>query len=105
MISPIPNLNPKPCRVLYIYAVVVVALFLMAFMWLIFYASISQIRGAITSTMIQYDTNGSAYGSFELADAFMSNLWAFFLVVVFFGLLLWVYHYAQRKGQPVYVGG
>lgn len=92
---------PRPARILYIYAVLIVALFVMGFLWIVLYACIQPIQAGIASQMVQYDVNGSSYPHYQLADAFMSNLWTLFLVIVVFGLLYWVFIYAQRKGQPM----
>lgn len=88
-----------PIRVLFVYAVIMVALFLMAFIWLIGYAVIAPLRGAILQNMAQYDVANSSYQSFESADTFMNNLWIYLLVIVVFILLCWVYIYSQQKGE------
>ena len=98
-----PLVSPyHPFHVLYQTAVVLVALFLMAFLWFGLYAGINSIRTGIMATMTQYDTADSTYSNFALADTFMSNLWQFFLVIVVVGLIYWAFIYAQRKGEVVY---
>lgn len=98
-----PLVNPyRPFQILYQTAVVLVALFLMAFLWFGLYACITSVRAGIIGTMTQYDTANSTYPSFVLADTFMSNLWAYFLVIAVLGLLYWVFIYSQRKGERVY---
>lgn len=97
MLSP-----PRPFRILYQTSVVLVCLFIMAFLWFGLYTAIDAIRTGIMATMSQYDVAGSTYPNFVSADTFMSNLWTFFLVIVTFALLYWVYIYSQRKGVPAY---
>jgi hypothetical protein len=98
-----PLVTPyRPFRILYVSAVILVTLFLMAFLWFALYASINSVRAGIMATMTQYDVENSTYPNFVLADTFMSNLWAFFLVIVVIGLLYWVWIYSSRKGVPVY---
>ena len=92
----------RPFQVLYQTAVVLVTLFLMAFLWFGLYACINSIRTGIMVTMAQYDVENSTYPNFVLADTFMSNLWTFFLVIVVMALLYWTYIYSQRKGLPAY---
>jgi len=87
---------------LYVSAVVIVALFLMGFLWFGLYAVMEPLRAGIVNAMSQYDVENSTYPSFVLADAFVSNLWSFFLVIVVFILLYWVWIYSQRKGLPAY---
>lgn len=93
----------RPVRVLYVYGVIVVALFLMAFIWFILWAGIVNVRGAVLSTMSQYDVADTPYPSFELADTFLNNLWTYFLVLVVVVLLYWALIYSQRKSA--YYGG
>jgi len=81
--------------------VIIVALFIMGFLFTIMYAVIVPLRAAISSTMNQYDVANSTYTNFTLADTFMNNLWAYFLVFVVLVLLYWVYLYSQRKGVQV----
>lgn len=96
----LPTVKPFATRQLYIYGVIVVTLFVMAFVWFICFAVITPVRTGITAQMTQYNSTNT-YGNFELADTFMSNLWAYILVITVLGLLYWVYHYSQRKGTPM----
>ena len=99
----VPLVSPyRPFRILYQTAVVLVTLFLMAFLWFALYVAIHAVRTGVMATMNQYDVTNSTYPNFVLADTFMSNLWNFFLVIVVLGLLYWSYIYAQRKGKLVY---
>lgn len=88
---------------LYIYATIIVALFLGAFFWFIFWVGVINVRAAVLSQMEQYDVANSTHSTFELADTFMNNFWTYLLVLFVFGLMYWLYHYAQRKGQPMVV--
>lgn len=98
-----PLVSPyRPFRVLYVSAVILVTLFLMAFLWFGLYAVIHSLRAGIVASMTQYDVENSTYPNFVLADTFMINLWGFFLVIVVMALLYWVYIYSQRKGELVY---
>jgi len=84
-------------RVLYVYAVVLVTLFVMAFLWLVLYAVVVPLQAGINSIMAQYDVANSSYQSYELANTFMTNLWAYLLVLVVLGLAYWIYIYSQRR--------
>lgn len=94
----LPTLKPQPTRTLYVSAVILVSLFVMAFLWFALYAAMSPIQSAIASTMSQYDVANSTHANYTLAETFMTNLWAYFLVIFVFGLLYWVWIYSQRKG-------
>lgn len=95
-------LKPQPTRILYVASVVLATLFIMGFLWFCLYACMSQIQTAVASSMSQYDIANTTYTNYELADTFMTNLWAYMLVIVVIGLSYWVYIYSSRKGVPVY---
>lgn len=100
-----PLVSPyRPFQILYQTAVVLVALFLMAFLWFALNAAVSSVRAGILSGMVQYDVENSTYSNFVLADTFMTNIWTFFLVILVFGLLYWAYIYSMRKGVSVGYG-
>lgn len=84
--------------ILYIYAVILVTLFVVGFFWFAFYAAMSIARASIMASMAQYDNN-STYNTLELADTFLTNLWSLFLVVACIILAYWVFHYSQQRGQ------
>jgi hypothetical protein len=84
--------------VLYVYGVIIATLFVMAFLWMALYAAITPLRTGILASVSQYEDDAT-YESLTLADTFMSNMWTYFLVIVFFGLLYWVIVYSQRKGD------
>lgn len=86
-----------PINAIYGWAVALVFLFVMAFLWFICYAVIVPIRSASLSAMAPFDVEGSTHPAFLLADVFMNNLWTFFLAISTLVLLLWIFHYAQRK--------
>jgi len=46
--------------------------------------------------------NMTSYANFGLADAFMNNLWLFFMAIVGMGLLYWSWVYAQWKNEGVH---
>ena len=85
--------------VMYVYAVVIVGLFVMAFLWFVVWASFTPLRTGVTDIMTQYNNESSPYPNFLLADTFMYNLWAFFMAIVVFGLLYWAWLYSQRKNM------
>jgi len=87
---------------MYSYAVVIITLFLMGFLWLMWQTVVLQVRAGIISQMATYE-NETAYATFELADIFVFNVWTFFLLIMMFGLLFFVIVYAQRKGRLVYM--
>jgi len=86
---------------MYQYAVVFVGLFILAGLWYALYSVIVPLRGAIGSTMEQFE-NMTSYPSFVLADAFMANIWYFLLAIIGIGLLYWSWVYGQRKNEGVY---
>lgn len=97
----LPTIQPRPTRQIYTYGVVLLGLFLFAFLWFIMWAVFDPVRASITSIMSQYDVANSTYQSFELADTFMNNLWLYMLVLATFILLIWVFHYSQRRNVPM----
>lgn len=84
-------------RVLYVSAVVIVSLFIMAFLWFGLYSVMEGVSTAAVASITQYDVENSTYSQFTLANTFMTNIWQFLLVVIAFGLLYWVWIYSQRK--------
>ena len=95
----LPKPTFYPTQILYVSSVVIVTLFVMAFLWLALFSAISPLRTSIAANMAQYDVENTTYASFELAEAFMNNVWIYFLVVVVFGLLYWCFIYSQRKND------
>ena len=89
-----------PVRIMYQVAVVFVGLFIMAFLWYALYSCIAPLRAATVSSMEQFE-NMTSYANFGLADAFMNNLWLFFMAIVGMGLLYWSWVYAQWKNEGV----
>lgn len=87
-----------PINAIYAWAVSLVFLFVMVFLWFICYAVIMPIRAGVTSNMVQFE-NMTSYASWPLADLFMANVWIYFLVISSIAVLLWVFHYTQRKGE------
>lgn len=85
-----------PVRVMYQVAVVLVGLFLMAFLWYALYSCINPLRLATVANMEQFE-NMTSYPSYTLADTFMANLWLFFVAIAGVGLLYWSWIYGQRK--------
>lgn len=98
----LPLIRPQPTRIIYVFGVLIVSLFIMGFLWFIMYAVITPIQASIATSMSPYDVANSTYANYELADTFMTNLWAYMLVFVVFILLYWVYLYSQRKGEVFY---
>lgn len=84
--------------VMYVYAVIIISLLVLAFFWFMFYTAIAPTRTAISTTMTQYDT-ADPYDAFVLADLFMQNVWLYMLALVVIGLAYWGYQYSQRRGQ------
>jgi len=72
----------------------------MGFLWFALWAGVSAIRTAIATSMNQYDIANTTYSTYELADTFLNNMWAYFLVIFVFGILCYVFIYAQRKNVP-----
>ena len=97
-----PLFYPKPTRILYVYAVILVTLFVIGLLWLVLYSVVVPFQAAIGSSMSQYDVANSSYSAFELADTFMSNLWVYLLVLVVIGLSYWIYIYTQHRKEWMY---
>jgi len=89
-------LVPRPYHALYTFAVVFTTLFFMAFLWFALYQGVVAVRAATVSAMSQY-SGQETYPTFQLADTFLSNLWYYFLVIMLFGLVLWVWVYSQKQ--------
>jgi len=96
----LPLVQPPSTRVLYVFSVIIVSLFIMAFLWFIMYGPIVAIRTGVVAAMTPYDVENSTYDSFELADTFVTNLWLYFLVIFVIGLAYWVWIYTQRRDVP-----
>lgn len=92
-----------PVKVMYVYAVIIVCLFVMGFLWYVMDLVFVAVRGAMLPVMSNY-SNHTAYSTFALADTFMANVWKYFLAIMMLGLLLYVIVYSQRKGEVVYQG-
>jgi len=92
------SLRKNKKGVLYVYAVILITLFVMGFFWFAFYSAISITHASIMASMAQWDNN-STYNTLELADTFLTNLWSLFLVLVCIILAYWVFHYSQQRGQ------
>jgi len=86
-----PIVGPRPHRVLYVYAVVLTALFIMGFLWFALWSGVTTIRSAIATSMNQYDVANTTYQTYELADTFVNNMWTYLLVIVVFGILAYVF--------------
>jgi len=82
---------------MYAWAVIIVFLFVTVFLWFITYAVITPLRASVTPLMTEFE-NHTAYANFALADTFMYNVFLFFLALSTIAVLLWSYHYAQRRG-------
>lgn len=85
---------------MYGWMVIVVFLFVMVFLWAICWAVIVPIRASTTISMAQF-ANHTSYPNWTLVDTFMNNFWTYFLALSVFAILLWSYHYAQRRGPRV----
>lgn len=92
---------PTPVRAIYVYAVILVSLFIMGFLWVIFNAVVVPLQAGISTAMSPYNVANTSYQNYVLADTFMTNLWTYILVLFVLGLLLWVYHYSQRERAGV----
>lgn len=91
---------PFPCfpiNAIYTWAVAIVFLFVMVFLWAITWAVIVPLRNAVTPVMAQF-ANHTSYANWTLADTFMYNFWVYFLVLSTIAILLWSFHYAQQRG-------
>lgn len=81
---------------LYVTAVVLLAVFLGGFIIFTCYTAIAQIRTSITAQMSGY-SGMATYANFTWADTFMINLWTFLPVILLLGVAYWVYIYSQHK--------
>lgn len=82
---------------MYGWMVILVFLFIMVFLWAIAWSVIVPLRASSTIAMAQF-VNHTSYPSWALADNFMNSFWTYFLALSVFAILLWSYHYAQRRG-------
>ena len=90
-------LKPFPARMLYQTGVVLLFLVVIGLLYVVAWAVISPIQSGIASAMAQFDVTNSTHANYELADAFMVNLWIYLLVICCLALLYWVYIYGQRR--------
>lgn len=86
----------------YTYAVFIIGVFIFAFLWIVLWANVDPIGSSVDSHMTQYNVANSSYDAYTLASTFMSNLWLFLLVIAIGILLIWGFHYSQRKGRVFY---
>jgi hypothetical protein len=82
-------------RVIYVYAVVIISLMLMAIFWFIFQQIVEAIQISSRSLANSF---GSTSPTYTLADQFISNIFTYFLVLMLIGMTYWAYIYSQRKG-------
>lgn len=92
---------PRPIRALYIYAVVIVALFVVTIFWyIVMYRIVGTVQAGANAIMEDLGTN-SAYS--DLTHMFFENLVQYFLILFLFGLALFIYVYSQKPKEMVYV--
>ncbi len=84
-------------RILYVFGVALVFLFLFGFLWVVMYNVFVPLQTSVLSSMSQYDVANTSYAAFEVADVFLTNLWTYFLILGVLALLYWVWVYSQRK--------
>ncbi len=82
-------------RVIYVYAVVIISLMLMAIFWFIFQQIVEAVQVAGRTLANNF---GSTSPTYTQADLFMTNIFTYFLVLMLIGMTYWAYIYSQRKG-------
>lgn len=87
---------------LYMLAVVLVAIFGLAFVWFIINEVNTQVITVGHQVAYSLGTNSS---TFDLAETFMSNVSSWLLIIALLGVALWAWRYSQMKGERMYVGG
>lgn len=85
---------------LYVTAVVLLAIFLGGFLIFTCYAAIEQIRVGVSAQMTEY-SGLDCYTNYGLADTFMGYLWTLLPVIMILGVGYWVYIYSQHKSAGV----
>jgi hypothetical protein len=87
--------------VMYVYAVLIISVFVLAFFWFAFYAAMLPIQTAIGGAMTPYANNSTSL-AYDLANTFVVNVWVFFLAIAVIALAYWGITYSQRRGQVIY---
>lgn len=95
---PLRSLRSNNSGVLYVYLVIIIALFAGGFFAFIMATGIGQIQESINPHLGQdrWSTE-QHYTAFSLAATFVTNLWVLFPAVIIFGLAYWGYVEAQRR--------
>lgn len=87
---------------MYLYLVLLIGLVALVFFSIYFSTVIQYVQEAfnpkLTSTT-WVDTEH--YNVFYLAAAFLTNVWTYIFVFIFFGLVIYAYRYSQRRGINV----
>jgi hypothetical protein len=68
----------------------------MAILWFIFSQIVSAVQVASKAIAT---TVGSTSVTYNQIDAFLTNIFTWFLPIMLLGLAYWVYIYSQRKGE------
>ena len=85
---------------IYIFATIIVFLFVVAVVWFVVWAIITPVSDAITPIATSYhNASWPLYDQLNYSLTFMTNFWQYLLALAFFGLVLWVYMYSQHRGQ------
>jgi hypothetical protein len=92
------NLLRNRTGVMYVYAVFIISLLVLAFFWFAFYSAMLPIQTAISATMTPYANNSTSL-TFDLANTFVMNVWVYFLAIAVIALVYWGITYSQRRGQ------
>lgn len=80
------------------FVVVIMALIIVGIMWFFYANGVQAVQEAFNPDLASdhFATAGN-WNSFNLANAFMNNIWMFFLVFLVIGLAYYGYVEAQRR--------
>ena len=80
------------------FVVVIMALAIVGVMWFFYANGIQSVQENVNSQLASnnFATAGN-WNSFNLANAFVNNIWFFFLVFLILGLAYYGYNEAQRR--------
>jgi hypothetical protein len=89
--------------VLYLTVMFIITILAVAFVWYMLARAVSAMQsGVVNQTSSEMWISDDNWNAYYLANAFMNNLWQFFLVFLVLGLLYYGYIFSQRRGQGGY---
>lgn len=84
---------------MYLYVVLLVGLIALVFFSIYFSTVIQYTQTGMNAYLVESSwVDADHYNVFYLAATFLTNLWTYVFVFIFFGLVYFAYLYSQRRG-------